>query len=144
MNYSLAKQREWSNELYEKGSEFHGHGGLFMAVGLRMGLLALQRLDARGWFNISCTAHLRWSPPDSCVIDGIQVSTGCTMGKHNIAVKEAEGIASEFESKGCRIVILVRNNVLQTIRECSAGDERFHRTLEYITSAPDENLFEVS
>ncbi len=144
MRHNLPKQREWSNELYEKATEFHGHGGLFIAVGLRMGMIALKILDARGWFGIRCVAKLRWSPPDSCVIDGLQVGTGCTMGKHNISVKEMDGIASEFESGDNRVVIVLRENILRLMRECGENKVEFNRLLQLISEAPNEKLFEVN
>ena len=140
----FAKQREWSIDLYEKASEFHGHGGLFMAAGLRMGIIALTILDSRGWFGIRCVVGLRWSPPDSCVIDGLQVSTGCTMGKHNISVEERDGVSAEFECGESRVVIALKENVLRMMRGCSGEGEEFNRILELIIKAPDEELFEVS
>lgn len=77
------KQREWSEDLLHRAISFHGHGGPFLVVGLQMGLAALRMLEASGLFDLCCSVKLR-SPPDSCVIDGIQFSTGCTMGKCNI------------------------------------------------------------
>jgi formylmethanofuran dehydrogenase subunit E len=143
MHPKLAKTREWSEELYEKASEFHGHGGLFMAAGLRMGLLALKKLDSEGWFGIRCEARLHWSPPDSCVIDGLQVSTGCTMGKHNISVEERDGISSKFEYKGHSIEIILRENILMMMNSCSDHEEETTQILELFSSAPDKELFEV-
>ncbi|MCX6655643.1 MAG: FmdE family protein [Candidatus Bathyarchaeota archaeon] len=139
----MTKTREWSEELYEKASEFHGHGGLFMAAGLRMGLLALKKLDSKGWFGIRCVARLHWSPSDSCVIDGLQVSTGCTMGKHNLSVEEGDGVSSKFEYKGHSVEIVLRENILRMMRGCSDHEEEPTQILELISSAPDEELFEV-
>lgn len=51
MKEETPKQRTWSKELYEKASEFHGHGGPFMIVGLRMGLLGIRLWDMRGKFE---------------------------------------------------------------------------------------------
>jgi formylmethanofuran dehydrogenase subunit E len=143
MHHNLAKRREWSNELYEKASEFHGHRGLFVALGLRMGVTALKILDARGWFDIRCMVHLRWCPPDSCVIDGLQISTGCTMGKHNISVTESDGISAEFESGERRVVVVLRENVLGMMRRCSENADEFNRILKLISEASYEELFEV-
>jgi formylmethanofuran dehydrogenase subunit E len=137
------KQRDWSNELYEKASEFHGHDGLFMATGLRMGMTALNTLDARGWFGIKCVAKLRWSPPDSCIIDGLQVSTGCTMGKHNISVEETDGVSAEFESGGSRVIVVLRDTVLGLMRESLEEDVDSKRLLKLLSEAPDVELFEV-
>ena len=80
MRAGAQKQKSWSEELLERAAEFHGHGGPFMVVDLMIGLEALRRLGASGWFDIRCHVELNWRPPDSCVINGIQVSTGCTMG----------------------------------------------------------------
>jgi formylmethanofuran dehydrogenase subunit E len=143
MHNNLAKQREWSNELYEKASEFHGHGGLFMVAGLRMGITALKTLDSGGWFGIRGIAKLRWSPPDSCVIDGLQVSTGCTMGKHNISVEERAGVSAEFEFGEQRVEVILKESVLSLMRDCSDDDVEFHRIFELISKDPDSELFEV-
>jgi formylmethanofuran dehydrogenase subunit E len=110
------KDKEWSDELYSRAEEFHGHGGPFMVIGLRMGQTALQMLDARGWFGIKCNALLRWRPPDSCVLDGIQMSTGCTTGKHNLIVTEREGVAAEFETDEKTILIRLKSGILDEIR----------------------------
>ena len=115
MRVEAPKQRGWSQNLLDKAIDFHGHGGPFMVVGLRMGLMALEKLDAHGYFDLSCRARLHWGPPDSCVIDGIQISSGCTMGKHNINVEDHDGIAVEF-TKGDRILdISLKPQVLERI-----------------------------
>jgi len=63
-----------------------------MVIGFKIGLAALRTLDSKGWFDVNCCVNLRQRPPDSCIIDGIQSSSGCTMEKHNITVEEREGL----------------------------------------------------
>jgi len=70
-------------ELLERGTEFHGHLGPFLVCGLRMGLLALRELDSWGHFDLQAVVETGTTPPLSCLIDGIQVATGCTLGKGN-------------------------------------------------------------
>jgi formylmethanofuran dehydrogenase subunit E len=111
MSSRSVKPREFSDELLLRAGEFHGHGGPFLVVGLRMGLRALRDLDACGWLDLRCRAHLRRSPPDSCVLDGIQVATGCTMGKMNMEVSEGEGVSAEFEGgRGATMIELRRRS----------------------------------
>jgi formylmethanofuran dehydrogenase subunit E len=117
------KDRVWSDELYARAEEFHGHGGPFMVIGLRMGQTALEALDARGWFGLRCKAMLRWKPPDSCVLDGIQMSSGCTTGKHNLDVVERDGVAAEFTTGEKTVRIVLKGRVLEEIREELAEDE---------------------
>jgi len=146
MRVEIPKQREWSQDLLDRAVEFHGHGGPFMVVGLRMGLAALRRLDAKGWFDLRCRVSLRWKPPDSCVIDGIQSSTGCTMGKHNIEVGEGDGIAAEFTSADMHLRITLRREVLERIRRTLAEEREapVKDLMAELIAAPDLDLFEFS
>ena len=145
MNFvKTPKQRDYTRELEERATEFHGHGGPFMIIGLRMGLAALDFLDSEGWFRIRCRAHLRWAPPDSCTIDGIQSSTGCTMGKHNIDVEETEGISAEFLAGEKRVRITLRRDTLSFVRDSfDAGDEAVEYCMAWLREAAVEELFHV-
>jgi formylmethanofuran dehydrogenase subunit E len=110
------KQRYWSPQLYERGSEFHGHGGPFMVIGLRMSLIALRLLDSKGWFGLTCTATLNGSPPDSCTLDGIQCGSGCTIGKHNLIVKEGLGVSAEFQSGQKKVNVMLKPEVYDEMK----------------------------
>jgi len=137
------KKRVLDEELERTAVEFHGHGGPFMTVGLRMGLYALERLDCRGWFDLSCEVTLRWRPPDSCVIDGIQSSTGCTMGKHNIEVVEGEGVSAAFASEDRSVTLTLREEVLDLIKSGLEAEEAAHDLMVWLKDAAAEELFEV-
>ena len=143
MKVEASKRRDWSDDLLDRAIEFHGHGGPFMVVGLRMGLVALERLDAHGWFDLKCVVRLRWAPPDSCVIDGIQTSSGCTMGKHNIEIEEQDGIAAEFTKGKERLEVHLRPEVLDRIRK--PGEEDYVRSvISELIEAPEAEIFVVS
>jgi formylmethanofuran dehydrogenase subunit E len=123
-----------------------------MVIGLRMGLLALKTLDSPGWFNLHCRVRLRPSPPDSCVIDGLQSSTGCTLGKRNIEIEEGEGVASEFKSGGRVLRLTLKPEILYMIRsDPESGQWREYEDeyeedsiFEKLIKARDETLFDIS
>jgi len=117
-----------------------------MVVGLRMGLVALERLDAHGWFNLKCVVRLRWVPPDSCVIDGIQTSSGCTMGKHNIEVEEQDGICAVFTKGEEGLEVRLRQEVLDRIREVSKSgeDDDIKSVISELIEASEAEIFVVS
>ena len=146
MKVETPKQREWSQSLLDRAAEFHGHSGPFMVVGLRMGLAALRRLDARGWFDLRCRVSLRWRPPDSCVIDGIQSSTGCTMGKNNIDIDEGDSIASEFTTSGKHLRITLRREMLERIRFTLRENEGepVEDLMAELIAVSDLDLFDIS
>ena len=139
------KRRVYSKELEERAIEFHGHGGPFMIVGLRMGISALNHLDAKGWFGLDCVVKLNWAPPDSCVIDGIQSSTGCTMGKRNIRVEETSGVSARFSLKEKDVTIVVHDHVLSKIESVfDEGDEAVNNYMDWLAKTDESLLFNIN
>lgn len=70
-------------ELPEWTFEFHGHRCPFMPIGYRMGTLMLKTLGApkapdHDYFMYT---ELGVGHPQTCMMDGLQASTGCTYGK---------------------------------------------------------------
>ncbi|MCX7597337.1 MAG: formylmethanofuran dehydrogenase subunit E family protein [Armatimonadetes bacterium] len=63
---------------------FHGHLGPYVVAGYRMGRAALRMLGANKYFRVQAEVWCPETPPPSCALDGIQLSTGCTLGKQNI------------------------------------------------------------
>ena len=63
--------------------EFHGHLGVFSIVGAKMGIKA-RELFGVGTDMIEVTTYAGTKPPYSCLNDGIQVSTGATLGMGTI------------------------------------------------------------
>ena len=70
---------------------FHGHLGPFVVIGYRMGQHALTLTGSDGHFGIRAHVHTGDRPPRSCLIDGIQLGAGCTLGKRNIQLTVEEG-----------------------------------------------------
>ena len=72
---------------------FHGHLGPYVVLGYRMGREALKELRSDGHFGLTAEVHSLLSPPQSCLIDGVQLGSGCTLGKRNITIRTEEGPA---------------------------------------------------
>ena len=145
MRIDASKSREWSQDLLDRAVEFHGHGGPFLIVGLRMGVTALKLFNAKGWFDITCCLDLPFSLPHSCVIDGIQVATGCTMGKRNIEVIDKEDISGDFITDKGRIRLSLKSKLLEKIEETLAllDEGATQALMEELIETDYRNLFEV-
>jgi inosine-uridine nucleoside N-ribohydrolase/formylmethanofuran dehydrogenase subunit E len=63
--------------------EFHGHLGVFSIVGAKMGIKA-RELFSVGPDMLNVLTYAGSRPPYSCLNDGIQVSTGATLGMGTI------------------------------------------------------------
>ncbi len=70
-----------------KAQDFHGHLGPFLVVGVRMGLVALKHFGENSSLKVFVKIPLL--PPFSCVIDGIQASTKCTVGNQKLSFENS-------------------------------------------------------
>ncbi len=136
-----------TREGLERATSFHGHRGSFLIVGLRMGALILRELGTKGhWpLRIRCFAA---RPPVSCFVDGLQLSTGCTLGKGNISAEDRDSCEARAEiedEKGRKaMVVRLRHEVRQKIESSFGQCEEVEKEIEnYILAAPDEELFQV-
>jgi formylmethanofuran dehydrogenase subunit E len=130
-----------SNDLLEGAVKFHGHFGPFLILGLRAGLLGIDYLG-KDYFELSAKVETAPQPPRSCFIDGIQFSSGCTIGKRNIDFKTGEGVSVEFTRENHRISIIVRNDILKTLDQLTS-DTQAETMGREILQKTDEELFLV-
>jgi formylmethanofuran dehydrogenase subunit E len=102
------------DELIERGTHLHGHLGPFLIAGIRMGLLALELLDSPGYFGIEAESQTGTITPLSCLTDGVQIGSGCTLGKGNIRVTDERRPRVHFSDEtGKRVTIELRPSIFQ-------------------------------
>ena len=104
---------EKEDQVISQGIEFHGHLGPFLIVGIKMGCLALRSLNSKGHTELSVLVETGPKPPMSCLIDGIQVSTGCTLGKGNVKVTDNKRAKATFRRNEKSIEIELRDSILK-------------------------------
>ncbi len=120
--------------------KFHGHLGPYVVVGYKMGLVARERL---GEGKLSAVVDTGPNPPISCIVDGVQFSTSCTLGKGNIKVNDLENPRVSFRSGDRRLVLRLKDELKERIdREMSKGDELVQSLYYY--NLPNEELLEIS
>jgi inosine-uridine nucleoside N-ribohydrolase/formylmethanofuran dehydrogenase subunit E len=61
-------------------NELHEHLGAYSIIGVKMGLYAMEQLNAPQ-HSMKVVSHVSTNPPVSCLNDGIMVATGCTIGR---------------------------------------------------------------
>ena len=140
-SHRLAAPEETTTAALRRIRDFHGHAGPYVVLGYRMGLLARRLLESPGYFDMDVAVETPLAPPPSCLIDGIQVSSGCTTGKRNLTVKEGKlGRAVFTTENGRRIAIALSPELPERIRAWieELGVEEAGRKL---LSEPEEGLF---
>lgn len=124
----------------EKAASFHGHLGPYLALGLKMGLLGKNLLEGDP-FSIRAEIHTLRTPPRSCILDGIQFSSGCTLGKGNISVEEDDEIYGIFFKDSHRVEIRVKPRIIQNLKGISSDHLGEHA--RSLFAAKDGELFDV-
>ena len=132
-------------EMLERATEFHGHLGPFLAIGVRMVLLAKRTLESNGFGDLHVIVNTGNKPPLSCVVDGIRVATGCTLGKGNIAVRNLGEISAVFHSKRQAIRVKMKTEVFQSLKGelLDEDPEKMEETARKVSSISDTKLFDI-
>lgn len=121
-------------ELWEKAVAFHGHecGGL--ALGVRVSMEAIKRLN----ITFSEDEELVCiTENDACGVDGVQVLLGCTMGKGNLIYYGTGKMAFNFYNRttgeSFRIIAKPKEQV----------NTKGMSYIDYILTCPVEEAFEI-
>jgi formylmethanofuran dehydrogenase subunit E len=135
----------FSRNLLKSAISFHGHLGPYLVLGLRMGLLANRILQPRGLHDLSATVWTKRSPPESCLLDGIQISTGCTLGGGNLRVKNSSRIRARFNKGNHSILVKPTEETEKLLRSVSGRPtgNRIERLATSLGSMPEKTLFTV-
>lgn len=115
-------EQEW--KIITLTNEIHGHLGIYSTLGAKMGLYAMELLQAD--HSLSVLSYAGTVPPVSCFNDGLQVSTGASLGHGLIGISdEAEKRAEAVFTCGSKSVRLrlkpqYENTVIADIEESAA------------------------
>lgn len=108
-------------------NELHGHLGIYATIGVKMGIRAREYFNI-GVDDIVVTSYAGHNPPVSCMNDGLQVSTGGTVGHGLISVAEEEPVRPEarFSFKGKTLRLKLKPEYAARIRDdVQRGIERY-------------------
>ena len=111
-------------------NEIHDHLGIYSILGAKMGLRARELLQA-GVDDIQVLSYAGSRPPLSCLNDGLQVSTGATLGQGAICLsadteKRAE---AEFRAAGRAVRLRLNRESSERIASDLAEGIRRHGNL---------------
>jgi formylmethanofuran dehydrogenase subunit E len=81
-------------------------------------------------------------PPMRCVLDGIQFSSGCTMGKGNIGLESATDPAVTFEKEGRRLRIALKPGWRERIDREMSKEKEIEQSRFYY-EIPESEVFDI-
>ena len=107
-----------------------------------MGLIANKKLGSNP-FSKKAIVWTGTNPPISCIVDGIQISSGCTFGKGNISVKNMGIAKAEFSTNdGKHVKIMLKQKIRNEI-DTKVTDENIIDYSEKMFEKSDEELFNI-
>ena len=137
----LKEVREELPEPLKRARAFHGHLGPMVTLGLRMGEAISSRMGNKP-FTYIITAFTGPKPPLSCLVDGLQLSTPCTVGNGGIRIEVGGELRAVAQGEGKRVEVKVRDEIRNRIdREYDPAHEEV-LPLEF-WAMPEEALFEI-
>ncbi|MEM2971079.1 MAG: formylmethanofuran dehydrogenase subunit E family protein [Candidatus Bathyarchaeia archaeon] len=135
-------------ELIEKAVDLHGHLGPFVVIGVKMGEIAKRILNSTNSGNdaLQVTAEVPLSIPFSCVLDGIQIATQCTVGNQKLRIKNSQkDITAYFQNikLGTILKVSVSPKIAETLMEKISKGFQNEKLAWEIASTPENQLFIV-
>jgi len=136
--------------ILERAAEFHGHLGPFLAIGVKMGLTGLNQLEIIKNKSLTIAASLPLRVPFSCIIDGLQITTSCTIGNRKLTLKDSEKIQAKFTRKdnGRKIVVALNQSTFEKLKsqllQETLPDEKVRELAWKVATVPETELFVIT
>jgi len=119
--------------------DFHGHLGPYLVLGLLAGEFALKNLKCKKYFGLNIKVWGAAEKPKSCLIDGLQLSTGATYGKGNIEKLSGQQIEIEFVNRENqkKLFLTLKKEIAQELgkleshRDSEAYAKKLYRVTDY-------------
>lgn len=141
MEHFLVLEEPPVPEALRRAKEFHGHLGPMVTLGLRMGRVISKKMGNEP-FSYRITVFTGPKPPLSCLVDGLQLSTPCTVGNGGIRIEEGGEPRAVAEMEGRRFEISVKEDIRHRIAEEYDLEHEEVLSLE-LWSMSDEELFDM-
>ena len=109
-----------------------------------MGLAGLRQLGVRSGESFNVEAELPLQVPYSCVIDGLQISTKCTVGNRKLTAKNSQRVEASFRKEDRKVIVTLNHQVLMRLRsriaERHATDLELQEMALKLASIPIDEL----
>lgn len=133
----------------KEAAELHGHLGPFLVIGVRMGKAAKQIFNSENEESRELRASVRvpFLTPFSCILDGIQSATHCTIGNQRLRVEESrQKITAQFETTDSDKILLISVNpkIVEDLKGKISKGTPSEYLAEAIASTPEHQLFKFN
>jgi len=143
------KEPEFAEKIV-KAVDFHGHLGPFLVIGVRMGIIGMRELGLMSGNDerLRVMVYLKYSVPISCVVDGLQVTTRCTIGNQKLKIVGSSDIAAKLMlNNGKEVTVAVDSAVYDRLKSQLLSEKKSSKEVERLAhqmaSMPEEDMFVI-
>lgn len=121
---------------------FHGHLDGWAVAGLRMGKAARHalRADGQAAADLDAQVVVPLKPPMACALDGLQVGSGCTLGRGTLRALDGSRLEARFRAGGRTVTLRLREEVARRMAAGADGDDQ----VRWVLGLPERELLEVA
>ena len=148
-------RKEW--KIVVMTNEFHEHLGIYSIIGAKMGL-RIREYFTIGIDEVTITSYAGSIPPVSCMNDGLQVSTGATLGHGTIHIAPDHSLPMadfSFKDKTVRCKLkkefrdCITNEIRNAVNEFGLNTDGYwikirQLALKYWMELDRNDIFEIS
>lgn len=140
------KEKEIVSTL-KNAEKLHGHLGPFLVIGVRMGNLAKRILKANiKEDKLEVDAKIPLSPPVSCILDGLQATTKCTIGNQKLKIENSQKeitVRFKLQNSDKTAVIAVNQKTVEELKSKLSRGISDREIAQEITLMPESQLFRI-
>lgn len=128
------------NHTVDELAAFHGHLGPYIVVGYRIGRYVRDNF-CDDPFRMKALVYCSGTTPQSCLADGIQLGSGCTLGKRSIEIIPSDNVYCDFKADGKTLSL--RPFPFKVPERDDSYEAAIERIAEQMYYQPDNELFET-
>jgi formylmethanofuran dehydrogenase subunit E len=141
------QNKEELKAMIDNAQKLHGHLGPFLVIGVRMGMIAKKALsvsDNQCTF-LKASVKVPLFPPFSCLLDGIQASTSCTVGNQRLTIENSEEICVSFakQNAGRTVKITLKPKMAEELKKKLTKGSLTEKFALGLAHTPENQLFNI-
>ena len=140
------KEKEKLSLTIKKAEELHGHLGPFLVIGVRIGETAKRILKVESNEKLRATVKIPLKTPFSCILDGIQSTTQCTVGNQKLKIENSQReitVQFKLENPNSTLKIGVNQQIIEELKQKFSQGATNQELAWKIVELPENQLFSI-
>ena len=144
----MHKEEEKLETAIKNAEKLHGHLGPFLVIGVRIGISAkrILNLSIEGNGKLEAEAKIPLLTPFSCILDGIQATTSCTIGNQKLRIENSKkeiAVYFKLQNSDKTLKMLVNPKIIEKLLNGISEGASNEELAGEIARMPESQLFTI-